>query len=86
MLSFTAVPMSEAKTLEVVQDYYGKVLSTSKDLKTSACTACGKPPQYVLDAIKKVPIAVRYTSRLNKLTYAPCPVRSLAMGLSEQDL
>jgi len=42
-------------TFEVVQDYYGKVLSTSKDLKTNACTACNKPPAHVLDAIKKVP-------------------------------
>ena len=47
--------MSEAKTFEVVQDYYGKVLSTSKDLKTSACTSCDKPPQIVLDTIKKIP-------------------------------
>lgn len=46
-------------TFEVVQDYYGKVLSTSKDLKTNACTACNKPPAHVLDAIKKVPQEVK---------------------------
>eukprot|EP00240_Pyramimonas_obovata_P003755 CAMPEP_0118941488 /NCGR_PEP_ID=MMETSP1169-20130426/33978_1 /TAXON_ID=36882 /ORGANISM="Pyramimonas obovata, Strain CCMP722" /LENGTH=369 /DNA_ID=CAMNT_0006886247 /DNA_START=46 /DNA_END=1156 /DNA_ORIENTATION=+ len=50
-----AAGMSEAKTFEVVQDYYGKVLSTSKDLKTSACTSCDKPPHHVLEAIKRVP-------------------------------
>ena len=26
-------------TYEIVKDYYGKVLQSSKDLKTSACTA-----------------------------------------------
>eukprot|EP00911_Craspedida_sp_UC1_P002409 UC1_evm2s1798 len=41
-----------------VQDYYGRVLSTSKDLKTSACTASGRPPQIVIDALAKVPEAV----------------------------
>lgn len=49
---------AEGVTFEVVQEYYGKVLSTSKDLKTNACTACNKPPQNVLDAIKKVPVEV----------------------------
>ncbi len=31
-------------THEAVQDYYGRVLRSSRDLKTSACTAGGKPP------------------------------------------
>ncbi len=31
-------------TISSVQDYYGKVLSTQKDLKTSACTSCCAPP------------------------------------------
>jgi len=35
--------------------YYGKVLATSKDLKTSACTATGKPHDLIVDAIKRVP-------------------------------
>ena len=30
-------------THEAVQDYYGRVLQSSRDLKTSACTAGGKP-------------------------------------------
>lgn len=40
---------------ESVQDYYGKVLSTSKDLKTSACTASAAPSQTVKDIIRKIP-------------------------------
>ena len=31
-------------THQAVQDYYGRVLKSSRDLKTSACTAGGKPP------------------------------------------
>ncbi|KAK9806764.1 hypothetical protein WJX72_001784 [[Myrmecia] bisecta] len=43
---------------ESVKYYYGKVLSTSKDLKTSACTASGRPHQLVMDIIKRVPAEV----------------------------
>lgn len=50
---------SEANsTYEVVQDYYGKVLSSSKDLKTSACTASGRPHTRIIAAMKKVPSEV----------------------------
>ena len=41
---------SERDTYEVVSEYYGRVLATSKDLKTGACTAGGAPPL----AIRKV--------------------------------
>lgn len=35
---------------ESVQEYYGRVLQTSKDLKTNAC--CGvRPPQYIRDVL-----------------------------------
>ena len=34
---------------------YTQVLSTSKDLKTSACTASGRPAPYVTEVIKMVP-------------------------------
>ena len=40
-----------------------KVLSTTKDLKTSACTTSGKPPNFILDVLKKV----RVTGRLEAL-------------------
>lgn len=48
-----------ASTLSSVQNYYGKILSTSKDLKTSACTAAGRPHPIVQDAIKQVPAEIR---------------------------
>ena len=45
-------------TLEDVKDYYGKVLNTSKDLKTSACTAAGRPHSALLEIFKKIPTEV----------------------------
>lgn len=44
--------------LDSVKDYYGKVLSTSKDLKTSACTAAGAPPPALRAVLRKVPSPV----------------------------
>ena len=35
----------EQLTHAAVADYYGRVLQSSRDLKTSACTAGGKPPE-----------------------------------------
>lgn len=46
--------LKESKTYEVVKDYYGKVLETSKDLKTSACTAGSAPNSVIIDIMKKV--------------------------------
>ncbi|KAJ2559492.1 hypothetical protein EV175_000320 [Coemansia sp. RSA 1933] len=47
------------KVYTSVKDYYGKVLSTSKDLKTNACTAGSAPHPIVRDIIaKQVPEAV----------------------------
>src|SRR5947209_7912292 len=45
----------ESKTYSSVQEYYGKVLTKSKDLKTGACTAGGKPHQLIREALKLVP-------------------------------
>lgn len=42
-------------TYEVVQDYYGKVLSTTKDLKTSACTTSGRPHARIVKLMRKIP-------------------------------
>lgn len=42
-------------TYDSVQNYYGKVLGSSKDLKTSACTAAGRPHPLVRELIRKVP-------------------------------
>ncbi|KAJ2419372.1 hypothetical protein GGF47_004687 [Coemansia sp. RSA 2524] len=41
-----------------VKDYYGKVLESSKDLKTSACTAGAAPHAIVRKIIKTIPSAV----------------------------
>ena len=37
----------DAMNLEVVKDYYGKVLKTSEDLKTSACCEGGSLPAHL---------------------------------------
>jgi len=42
-------------TYESVQTYYGKVLSSSKDLKTSACTTASAPTNAFKKAIQHVP-------------------------------
>ncbi len=45
---------TDAFTKSLVQDYYGKVLSTSADLKTSACCTPGSVPQGLRDALANV--------------------------------
>lgn len=40
------------------QEYYGNVLSSSADLKTSACTASGKPHPAIQKALAAVPAEV----------------------------
>mmetsp|Transcript_15612 Transcript_15612/g.47568 ORF Transcript_15612/g.47568 Transcript_15612/m.47568 type:complete len:171 (-) Transcript_15612:969-1481(-) len=45
-------------TYESVQNYYGKVLESSKDLKTSACTSAARPPPAFRRALQNVPNAV----------------------------
>jgi len=42
-----------------VQNYYGKVLSTSNDLKTSACTTLNSPHPIVRAALAKVPKEIK---------------------------
>ena len=49
---------NSSSTHEIVQDYYGKVLANSKDLKTSACTASGRPHPQIIDIMRKVPAEV----------------------------
>ena len=50
---------SKTPTLQSVQNYYGKVLSTTKDLKTSACTAAGRPHQLIVEALRDVPDEIK---------------------------
>lgn len=42
------------KNLESVQNYYGKVLSTSDDLQTNACCTTGSPPNYLKKYIANI--------------------------------
>ena len=39
---------------EEVQEYYGKALSTSEDLKTNACCTFEIPPKYIREALKNI--------------------------------
>lgn len=39
---------------ESVQEYYGKILQNSKDLKTNACTCAEAPPQDIRSALANV--------------------------------
>lgn len=50
---------SKTPTLQSVQNYYGKVLSTTKDLKTSACTAAGRPHDSIVEALRDVPDEIK---------------------------
>jgi len=49
---------ADAAVVASVKEYYGKVLSSTKDLKTSACTTAGKPPAFIIDVLEKVPSEV----------------------------
>ena len=42
------------ETLSNVQDYYGKVLETNDDLKTSACCSLDAPPEHIKAYLKNV--------------------------------
>ena len=66
---------------ETVKDYYGKVLSHTSDLKTSACTACGKPPKHVMDALKIIPSEI-----LDKFYGCGNPIPTGIEGLHVLDL
>ncbi|KAI9219653.1 methyltransferase type 11 [Blastocladiella britannica] len=47
-----------AAIVDVVRDYYGRVLASSKDLKTSACTTSKAPHPLIRAALAKVPRSV----------------------------
>ena len=51
----TQLGSDQAAVRQSVQEYYGEVLTTSKDLRTSACTACKPPPPIVRELIKQIP-------------------------------
>ena len=41
-------------TYEKISEYYGKILKTKKDLKTSACCTLAKLPAYVQEPLKLI--------------------------------
>jgi arsenite methyltransferase len=53
-----AAGVAPAQVMADVKEYYGEVLKTSKDLKTSACTAGGRPHPAILAVLKKIPAPV----------------------------
>jgi len=46
--------ITEKETLESVKDYYGKVLSNSKDLMTNACCTTDSMPVYLREKLKNI--------------------------------
>ena len=52
----TAAPESgtgPTRMHDVVKEYYGKVLTSTKDLKTSSCCTVERPHPLILEALKK---------------------------------
>ncbi len=46
--------MSESAISDSVQNYYGQVLQSSKDLKTSACCTLDAMPVHMRDLLKDI--------------------------------
>jgi arsenite methyltransferase len=55
----TGVQMDVTATTDSVKRYYGEVLSTSADLKTSACCVAGAPPARIRAILAAVPDEVK---------------------------
>jgi len=72
---------SEAKILEEVEDYYGKVLQSTKDLKTNACTTQGPPHPILRKAMAEIPLPV-----LERFYGCGSPIPLNLDGLSVLDL
>lgn len=79
-LSTSGITLGDGTT-ESVKNYYGKVLKSSKDLKTSACTSSNKPSPTVLAALKKVPLPV-----IEKFYGCGTPLPTSIEGLNVLDL
>ncbi len=66
---------------EKVKDYYGKVLETSDDLKTSACCPLDAPPTHVQSLLKNV-----HETVLEKFYGCGTPLPAIAEGSVVLDL
>ena len=60
--------VASARMLQSVQEYYGRVLNTSKDLKTGACTAGGAPPARIRKARPVPPFSTPESQSRRRLT------------------
>lgn len=69
------------KTIDDVQDYYGKVLKTKDDLKTSACCPADAPPAYLRPYIKNI-----HETVLSKFYGCGTPVPENIEGCTVLDL
>jgi len=69
------------KTIDDVQDYYGKVLKTKDDLKTSACCPADAPPAYLRPYIKNI-----HETVLSKFYGCGTPVPESIEGCTVLDL
>lgn len=67
--------------VDSVKNYYGKVIITQEDLKTSVCTAGGPPPPAIAEALKNVPDRVK-----EKFYGCGHPIPSCIKGLTLLDL
>jgi hypothetical protein len=62
----------EATTRQVVQEYYGRVLNNTSDLKTSACVAAGKPPLHIRNALRLVRLRMPGLHFAQHVGLTPC--------------
>jgi SAM-dependent methyltransferase len=68
-------------TLQTVKDYYGKILKTKKDLKTSACCATDRYPTYLQKYVGEIPQEI-----LEKSYGCGTPIPFLLEGKTVLDL
>ncbi len=69
------------QTIDDVRDYYGKVLETNDDLKTSACCSLDAPPEHVKALLKNI-----HETVLSKFYGCGSPLPLAAEGTTVLDL
>jgi len=70
-----------SNVIDSVKNYYGSVLKTTKDLKTSACTTSSAPPSIIKEAISLIPDEV-----IQKYYGCGSPLPTAIDGLTILDL
>lgn len=68
-------------TLESVKDYYGKVLQSSKDLKTTACCSADSPEQRIKNGLKNI-----HDDVLERFYGCGSPIPHSVKGITALDL